>query len=292
MLAILYFCAEPITMNAVPSPKGHYSKTFFVILIIIDALCIYTAYHAAFWGSFTLAAPLPAFYLSLNAIWILLWVMLALIFNYYDTGNLKYVDKIVKSTVKLMVVHACGLLLYLVLFQSFFYSSLFMVEAYLFTFLLTVAVKIVLLASYKYLRNLKSNRIPYVVVGYTPAGRSVFRYLKKNKNFGYRFLGFFDDNQQGTLIKGDLSELKKYCVKHNIREIYFALPEKSIALSEIAKFADEHFIHFGLVQEVGGMQFQKIPSQSYDNIPVITYKLKREARPDLSRKVFYRLLRQ
>lgn len=279
-------------MNAVPSPKGHYSKTFFVILIIIDALCIYTAYHLSFWGNFTLATPLPDFYLSLNAIWILLWVMLALILNYYDTGNLKYVNKIIKSTVKLVVIHACLLLLYLMLFQAFYYSSLFMVEAYLFTFLLTVAVKVVLLASYKYLRNLKSNRIPYVVVGYTPAGRSVFRYLKKNKNFGYRFLGFFDDHQQGSLIKGDLSALKKYCVRHKVREIYFALPEKSVALSELAKFADEHFIHFGLVQEVGGMQFQKRPSQNYDNIPVITYKLKQDARPELYRKAFFRLLGQ
>ena len=279
-------------MNAVPSPKGHYSKTFFVILIIIDALCIYTAYHLSFWGSFSLAVSLPDFYLSLNAIWILLWVMLALIINYYDTGNLKYVNKIVKSTLKLTIIHACLLLLYLVLFQAFYYDSLFMVEAYLSTFLLTVTVKIVLLTSYKYLRNLKSNRISYVIVGYTPAGRSVFRYLKKNKNFGYRFMGFFDDNQQGSLVKGNLDDLKKYCVRHKVREIYFALPEKSSALGELAKFADEHFIHFGLVQEVGGMQFQKLPSQTYDNIPVITYKLKQEARSELYRNVFYRLLRQ
>jgi FlaA1/EpsC-like NDP-sugar epimerase len=279
-------------MNAVPSSKGHYSKTFFVILIIIDALCIYTAYHLSFWGSFSLATPLPDFYLSLNAIWILLWVMLALIINYYDTGNLKYIDKIVKSTLKLTTIHACLLLLYLVLFQAFYYDSLFMVEAYLSAFLITVTVKIVLLTSYKYLRNLKSNRIPYVVVGYTPAGRSVFRYLKKNKNFGYRFMGFFDDNQQGSLIKGNLGELKKYCIRHKVREIYFALPEKSDALGKLAKFADEHFIHFGLVQEVGGMQFQKKSSQIYDNIPVITYKLKQEAHPELYRNAFYRLLRQ
>ncbi|MGB3851161.1 MAG: hypothetical protein WA958_14425 [Tunicatimonas sp.] len=278
-------------MNAMSSPKGHYSKTFFVILVAIDALCIYAAYYLSFWNSFTLTAPLPSFYRSLNAIWILLWVVLALVLNHYDTGNLKYVSKIVKSSLKLVVVHACTLLLYLVTFQTFYYSSLFMIEAYLATFLLTVSIKIVLLASYKYLRNLKANRVPYVVVGYTPAGRSVFRYLKKNKSFGYRFLGFFDNDQEGSLIKGDLSALKKYCIKHKVREIYFALPEKSDALGELARFADEHFIHFGLVQEVGGMQFQKLPSQNYDNIPVISYKLK-QVRPELYRKVFYRLLKQ
>ncbi len=278
-------------MNAMSSPKGHYSKTFFVILVAIDALCIYAAYYLSFWNSFTLTAPLPSFYRSLNAIWILLWVVLALVLNHYDTSNLKYVSKIVKSSLKLVVVHACTLLLYLVTFQTFYYSSLFMIEAYLATFLLTVSIKIVLLASYKYLRNLKANRVPYVVVGYTPAGRSVFRYLKKNKSFGYRFLGFFDNDQEGSLIKGDLSALKKYCIKHKVREIYFALPEKSDALGELARFADEHFIHFGLVQEVGGMQFQKLPSQNYDNIPVISYKLK-QVRPELYRKVFYRLLKQ
>lgn len=279
-------------MNTVPSSRGHYSKTFFVILILFDTLCIYAAYHFSYWGSFSYAEPLPDYYLSLKAIWILLWIVLALVFNHYDTANLKRISKIVKSSVKLLIIHACLLLLYLVFVQTYYYSSLFLIETYLFTFLLTAGVKVVLLFWYQYLRNLETNRIPYVVVGYTPAGRSVFRYLKKNQNFGYRFLGFFDDKQQGSLIKGNLNDLKEYCLKYGVREIYFAMSEKSKALSELAKFADENFIHFGLVQEVGGMQFRKLSTQNYDNIPVISYKLNRNARPDLYRKVFYRLLRQ
>ena len=279
-------------MKAAYPPKSHYSKTFFVILIIIDALCIYTACHLSFWSSFSFSAPLPSYYVSLCAIWVLLWVMLALVFNHYDTANLKHTSKIVKSTVKLLVLHACLLLLYLFFVQAYYYSSLFMTEVYLFTFVLSAGVKVVLLFSYRYLRNLEPNRIPYVVVGYTPAGRSVFRYLKRNQNFGYRFLGFFDDEQQGSLIRGNLSELKDYCVKHGVRELYFALPEKSQALGDLAKFADEHFIHFGLVQEVGDMRFQKLSAQTYDNIPVISYHMTQEARPEFYRRAFYRLLKQ
>ena len=279
-------------MNIVKTLKqGHHSKTFFMILIMIDSLCLYSAYHLSFWKNFGYDS-IQAHYLSLGAIWILLWIVVALLIDSYDTENLKHTSKISKSTVKLLAIHACFLFPYL-FFSSYYYDSLFIIETYLFAALLSVAIKITLLYSYRYLRNLEPNRISYVIVGYTPAGRSIFRYLKKNQKFGYRFMGFFDDAYQGSLVRGSIADIKKYCVKHEIREIYFALPDKSEPLNDLAKFADEHFIHFGLVQEVGGMGFQRLESHTYDNIPVISYEMsKKTIRPDFYRKAFYKLLKQ
>ena len=281
-------------MNIVNTLKrGHYSKTFFMILIMIDSLCIYSAYHFSFWGNFGFDGVLQGNYLSLGAIWILLWIVIALLIDNYDTNNLKHVDKIVKSTVKTLVIHACLLFLYL-FFSTYYYNSVFIVEAYLFTGLLTIATKIALLYSYRYLRNLDHNTIQYVIVGYTPPGRNIFRFLKGNRSFGYRFMGFFDDVHQGSLVAGNIADVKDYCIKHEIREIYFALPDKSKSLNDLAKFADDHFIHFGLVQEVGGIDYQKFESHNFDNIPVISYEKSTKAavQPELYRKAFYKLLKQ
>ena len=281
-------------MNIVKTLKqGHYSKTFFMILIMIDSLCIYLAYHLSFWSNFSYDTPLGGHYLSLGAIWILLWVVVALLIDNYRTENLKRVNEIIKSTTKSSVIHACFLFLYL-FFSSYYYNSIFILETYLFVALLSITVKVVLLYSYRYLRNLEHNRIPYVIVGYTSPGRNIFRYLKKNQNFGYRFMGFFDDTYSGSLIKGRTEDIKKYCLNHNIREIYFALPNQSEPLNDLAKFADENFIHFGLVQEVGGMSFQKLESHTYDNIPVISYEVNKKPtlRYDFYREAFFRLLKQ
>ena len=281
-------------MNVIKTLKqGHYSKTFFIILIVIDSLCIYAAYHLSFWNNFGYESALSGHYLSLGAIWILLWVVIALLIDNYRTENLKQVGDIVKSTTKSLVVHACLLFLYL-FFGSYYYNSFFIVESYLLIALLTVMVKIILLYAYRYVRNLDHNCIPYVIVGYTPPGRNIFRYLKKNQSFGYRFMGFFDDTYSGSLIKGRTEDIKKYCIEHQVREIYFALPNKAEPLNDLAKFADEHFIHFGLVQEVGGLNFQRAESHTYDNIPVISYETNRKNALGYSfyREAFYRLLKQ
>ena len=263
-----------------------------MILIIIDSLCIYAAYHLSFWTNFGYGSALGGHYLSLGAIWILLWIALALLIDNYRTENLKRIREIIKSTIKSLVIHACILFVYL-FFGSYFYNSVFILEVYLIMAVLSITVKIVLLYSYRYLRNLERNRIPYIIVGYTPPGRNIFRYLKKNQTFGYRFMGFFDNTYSGSLIRGKIQDIKEYCITHQIREIYFALPNKSEPLHNLAKFADEHFIHFGLVQEVGGMNFQKLESHTYDNVPVISYEVSKKSalRYDY-REAFYKLLKQ
>ena len=272
--------------------RGQYSKTFFLILITLDALCIYSAYHFSFWSSFGYVIALPGHYLSLGAIWILLWIVVALFVRNYETEYLKYVDKIVLSTVKLSVIHVCLLFIYL-FFTHYYYSIFFIVATYLFTAALAIGTKVLLLFAYRYVRNRKVNTISYIIVGYTPAGRNIFRFLKKNQKFGYRFMGFFDDQHSGSLVRGGIDSIREYCIEHDVKEIYFALPDKSSFLSDLAQFADEHFIHFGLVQEVSGTKYQRLSSQVYDNIPVISY----EAEEKISlipnyRRAFLRLLKQ
>ena len=210
--------------------KSQYSKTFFMILIMIDSLCIYSAYHLSFWYSFGYDSILQGHYLSLGAIWTLLWIVIALLINNYETENLKHVDKLIKSTVKSLTIHVCLLFLYL-FFAPYYYSSLFIVATYLLTGVFSIALKVTLLYSYRYLRNLNSNTVRYVVVGYTPGGRNIFRYLKKNQKFGYRFMGFFDDTYRGSLVKGKVSDVYDYCIRHDIRQIYFALSDESEFLS-------------------------------------------------------------
>ena len=263
-----------------------------MILIILDALCIYSAYHFSFWSSFGYISALPGHYLSLGAIWILLWIVVALFVRNYETEHLKYVDKIVMSTVKLSVIHACLLFIYL-FFTTYYYSVLFIATTYLFTAVLAIGTKVLLLFAYRYVRNMKANTIPYIIVGYTPAGRNIFRFLKKNQKFGYRFMGFFDDQHSGSLVKGGVDSIREYCTVNNVQEIYFALPDKSLFLSDLAQFADENFIHFGLVQEVGGNKSQRLSSQVYDNIPVISYETEEKVSFIPSyRRAFLRLLKQ
>ncbi len=163
---------------------------FFMILIMIDSLCIYSAYHLSFWSNFGYDATLQGHYLSLGAIWILLWIVIALLIDTYDTENLRHVDKIIKSTVKSLVVHACLLFVYL-FFSAYYYNSLFIVEAYLFTGLLTIATKIALLYSYRYLRNLDHNTIHYIIVGYTPPGRKYILFFKGKPKVRLPFYGSF-----------------------------------------------------------------------------------------------------
>lgn len=265
---------------------------FFVILIVIDSLSTYAAYHLSFWNSFGYDSTLQGQYSSLGAIWILLWIVVASLVGNYETKNLKHVTKLIKSTVKSSIIHACFLFLYLFL-TPYYYSETFVVVTYLFTALFATTLKVVLLYAYRYVRNLNANTVRFIVVGYTPAGRNIFRYLRRNQDFGYRFMGFFDDTHEGSLVEGKISDIKDYCIEQDVRQIYFALSDRSEILSDLTRFADEHFIHFGLVQEVGGIDYHKLRSHTYDNVPVISYEASRRTaiQPRLYRKAV-KLLKQ
>ncbi len=256
--------------------KSRYSKSLIAMLLFLDTVLIAFAFKAAYGVSYGFQAVMQSHYSSLMAIFILAWVVSALFGEVYLTENLGRVRKIVYTSVLAFALHFFIIAFYLYGFKAYYYPPAFIAYAYAISLAVVSLVKIALLLFYRHYRNMDAHRKKVVVIGYTESGRNLYDFFSKNKSLAYKFMGFFDDRffdpDIDPLLKGGLKEVKEYSIRENIDEIYYALPNNVEYVREIAKFADDNYIYFGLVQDVGGLKQKKLDTHLFDDgkIPIVT----------------------
>src|SRR5690606_41662970 len=131
-----------------------------------------------------------------------------------------------------------------------------------------------LLSKYRGFSGLDQRR--FIIIGATQAGKSILSFFESHDLTRYQFRGFFDDNRNSTvvdnsLIKGTLADVKDFCVRENIDEIYFALPltEKTL-IKEISQFADDNCIYFRIAPDFSNVVAETYNVLLYDSMPVLT----------------------
>ncbi len=249
-----------------------YSKTLVVFLTITDSLLLYASFKSAYWLEFkTFLLPI-GYYQALMAVAILSWIISSLFRNAYHPERLKSLSRITTTTLGTMVPYAIILASYILFVDTVVVPVNFMVMVHALFLLASIFAKYIMLTLYSFVRNKKENRSKTIIIGYTNAGRELYRYFRKDRRSGTEFLGFFDDKHHDKLITGKLSDVRAYCLQHHINEIYYALPANDALIKEITAFADDNFIHFGLVQDLSGLNYDRLHTHNYGNeIPVISY---------------------
>lgn len=256
--------------------KSRYSKSLVVILLLLDAILIAFAFKMAYMISYSFQSTLQSHYSSLMAIFILAWIVSALFGEVYLSENLGKAKSIIYTTFLAFIFHLFIIALYLYGFKAYYYPPKFIIFTYTFSLGLVSLVKIALLGIYLRYRNLDVHRKKVIIIGYTESGRNLFEFFNNNKSLAYKFMGFFDDRfysqDVDPLLMGSLKDVREFCIRENIDEMYYALPNNVEYVREIAKFSDDNYIYFGLVQDVGGLKQKKLDTHLFDDgkIPIVT----------------------
>ena len=127
-------------------------------------------------------------------------------------------------------------------------------------------------------RSRRDKMIDYkdvVIVGGGPVGQSVIQHIKQNKHLGYRVMGYFDDNSQlkidQTNYLGEVNECINFVKNNNIREVYCALPDRSIdKINTLMREADRELIRFKLVPDVKDYFKKNVIVQLFGHLPVLS----------------------
>lgn len=252
--------------------RNHYSKTLIVFLSVVDCVLLVISFKAAFRIEFKDMFIPAGHYQAFLAICLLSWIIASLLRNAYQSDKLKSLSRISKAILSSFILYALILALYFSFLNVYEVSASFIISAHSLFLLLSIGTKYIMLVLYNLIRNRKENRSRTIIVGYTNAGRELYRYFKKSKTSGFEFLGFFDDKHHNNLIAGGLDEIKDFCIRNNVKEIYYALPDNKQLVKELTHFADDNFIHFGLVQDLTGLSYDRLHAYNYGNeIPVLSY---------------------
>lgn len=263
-----------ISLNGIK--KTNYSKVLVLILICTDAFITMSSFGLAKVFLFETGHYILPVNSSLYGIFILIWVLLALVLNVYYLENISNPKRIITSTITCLLVHNLIFWSYLFFIHPYTYSVAFINIAYGIFAFSSVLVKIILLKIYRQYRNMDINRKNIIILGYNEQGRRLREFFENNGSLGYRFLGFFDDSfdQYGkNEIKGKLKDVESFCIREEIEEIYYALPYQADYIRKLHEFADDNFVYFSVIQDARGLKEKKFITEVYDeHISVLSYE--------------------
>lgn len=255
--------------------KRYYqSQALALVFMVTDIAMIWAAFRLTpmLFDSVRDAAP----YLTLCIIFILSWLISGLFANVYQIENLGRFRKIIKTSCIALVFHVFIISTYLISFKIQSYPLYFLIFIITASFSLILFAKYLLSKIYRHYKNLEFNRKNVIIIGYTERGRTLRSFFNENPALGYKFRGFFDieftNYDINDDVKGSLEEVKSFCIREDIDEIFYTLPNNVEYVKSLSEFADDNFIHFALVQDAAGFRYRKIDAHLYDNgrIPVLT----------------------
>lgn len=253
-----------------------YSNINRQILLAIDICLIYLAFYGAYHIRFGAEGPgsfFDLFFIVFGLVW---WIVTGL--NHYGmrADGMLINEQMLSNLLKAFLLHAFLVCTLIFILKVQIVSRLFLFYTYSLSFALILFSRVLigLLYSYSSKANYSFNK--FVIVGAGTSGNALYKYLSLNHAFGNKFMGFFDDRTEDSpckdLIKGEIKDLKNYCLQEKVNEIYFSLPlsSRKELIHDLSSFADQNFLHFRIIPDFGGIVDTNVSMYLYDNVPILT----------------------
>jgi putative colanic acid biosysnthesis UDP-glucose lipid carrier transferase len=111
-----------------------------------------------------------------------------------------------------------------------------------------------------------------VIIGFGAIAKHLEVFFTLHPEYGYRFIGFFDDRATNPKVLGDINEIKLAIKenKYNVDEIYCCLPYvKYGQIKQIIDLCEDRLIKVKLITDFRAFSFKGLELERYDHIPVL-----------------------
>jgi len=252
----------------------YYSRVIKVMIFLFDFYIINLAFSLTQKLGFGPGIPLEQL-TSFLLIFSLCWVI-AGFDKIYHLNKFSLFRTISTHLLGILVVHAALITVILYVFKLYLIDLNFLICVYVLTSMLVMASRVIYKLIAKYFEFSGFDQRRFVIVGATQAGKSIQNFFSSHDLTRYVFKGFFDNDNHAehcdqSLIKGKIKDVKDFCIRENIDEIYFALPltEKEL-FQDISKFADDNCIYLRIAPDFSGVVKDNYNVLMYDSMPVLT----------------------
>ena len=185
-------------------------------------------------------------------------------------------DKVVKTTLLAVVVHA----LFLLSLTTFLHLDDMRIRDYVFFYaLMLVGLLIIRVAGAYALKEYRRRGYNYtrvVIVGSGANGERLAASLMNDSGFGYKILVFFDDIASVfPSVKKDIypiSALRKFVAENDVRQIFYTLSGQNDILKEVIRIADDNCVEFYYVPQIPRTLARNFELHSVGHIPVLSIR--------------------
>ncbi len=114
-----------------------------------------------------------------------------------------------------------------------------------------------------------------VIVGTGPTAARLYESMEQDAGFGYRVLGFFDDNPAEEFSEFDvrpIDELEEFVAEKGVRQIFYSLSGHSSSLQRVIKIADDHVVDFYYVPQLPRTLSRRFELHNIGSTPVLSLR--------------------
>ncbi len=257
-----------------------YSQFLELVYFLVDIILLNISFFIAIFISFERFSKISSdrkFAMLLVAI-NLIWFLVTSVFNYYKVERRSGYEHLVYRFIKVLAFQALLTFTYLFLIKGYQFSRAQLAYTYLFFTFLDLVWRIGFETYLKRYRAKGGNYRRIIVIGTTNASLQFVKEIQEHNEFGYRFMGYFDDPETSMAEpQGNLKDVKSYCLEHHVDEIYFALQPADMSdyVDDLMEFSSERMIRFRIVPEFSNYiskQFKKVNIEYYGNTPILSIR--------------------
>lgn len=254
--------------------KGRYGRYIHLILIAIDFIIINAVFFAIAWLEPDFVAE------RARTVWLLANIAyLPVAYSLRSTHKTRSIqmENVVANSLKGVVGHA------LIFISGLYFLGIdqitWQVFAEFYGFLLIIfplwwSVSRLFIKQY---RRKGRNFSRAVIVGTNPTAQRLMQELSSDNGFGYKFMGFFDDEKRPDtpqdMYRGPISRLDDYVREHQINEIFCTLPgENADALSRTLAVADANVAQYYYVPPISRYINRNFEMYALGSMPVMSVR--------------------
>lgn len=110
------------------------------------------------------------------------------------------------------------------------------------------------------------------IIGFGAIAKHLEVFFKLHPEYGYHFIGYFDDKAKNNRITGDINSVKAAILNNEypIDEVYCCLPYvKYGQIKQIIDLCEDRLIKVKLITDFRAFSFKGLELERYDHIPVL-----------------------
>jgi len=255
----------------------NFSRYFQIIFILWDIILLNTSIVLS--GLVKLESLDQLFLKQTQTISLLgnfIWIGLLLYKDSYRIIRVETIESILSRTIKKILIHSAIIAVFVVSLNYDDISRLQLLYFYIFFFFFLMLSRFLSMKILKYIRYKGYNFRNVVIVGANDTGNKMRKILSKDLTYGYRFLGFFDENKASSdvffgNILGGFDDIQNFIVKENVDEMYVALHIDSIdIINKLIQICEHHMVRIKFIPDFQlYTKSSRVEISFYENTPVL-----------------------
>jgi putative colanic acid biosynthesis UDP-glucose lipid carrier transferase len=201
------------------------------------------------------------------------YLVVAYMFAGIHNKRVVYADKVVIEALKSVLTHAAIFLSILAFLDLADTSWHIIVKFYLLFFSL---LGLWWIGSRKLIKAYRTRGFNYksiIVIGGGTVGVKLMDELRSDAGYGYRILGFFDNNPHARSVggyKGTLNDVADFVRDNPIDEMYCAIPDdEQQNVARLIRIAENNAVDFYYVPQFGRTVMRQFELQSMGDVPIL-----------------------